>query len=292
MTATCVLDIRNTLGESCFQDPRDGRLWWTDIEGACVYRLDADSEATRFALPGRAGFILPRREPGFVIGFKHQIAVTDAELRVFTRIVDVEVEPAATRVNDAAVDPFGGIVFGTFDETPDPAERRPIAAVYRLAPDGTLSRLFDGVTVSNGLAFSPEGDVMYFADTRDGTIRRFHVEQGFASWHEIEPLAGPDVAPGRPDGAEVDSAGNYWSARVHGGCAVRLSPDGRVTARVDLPVDRPTCVALGGPDLSTLFVTSLRGTRSAEDLARTPLAGGLFAAPVDVPGRPQRLASL
>jgi len=54
-----------------------------------------------------------------VIGFKHQIAVTDAELRVFTRIVDVEVEPAATRVNDAAVDPFGGIVFGTFDETPD-----------------------------------------------------------------------------------------------------------------------------------------------------------------------------
>lgn len=83
--ADLLIDCRNRLGEGCFVDPRDGCLWWTDIEGSGAYRRDAAGNVTRFVLPGRAGFILPRREPGFVIGFPNQIVLADQDLRVFTR---------------------------------------------------------------------------------------------------------------------------------------------------------------------------------------------------------------
>lgn len=291
-TAAILVDCRNRLGEGCFVDPRDGCLWWTDIEGSSVHRLDADGTVTRFMLPGRAGFILPRRDPGFVIGFPKQLVLADQELRVFTRLHDVEPDVSETRINDAAVDPFGGIVFGTFDETHIMADRRPIASVYRLAPDGGLRRLFGGVTISNGLAFSPDGATMYFADTPDGRIRRFRIGDGFTTFEEIAALAGPGAAPGAPDGGITDAEGNYWSARVWGGCVVRFAPDGTMNARIDLPTKGPTCVALGGDDRRTLFITTLRVRHSGAELAAAPQAGGMFAAKVDVPGTRQRLCLL
>jgi len=275
MKARCLVDCKNTLGESIFQDPRDGCLWWTDIEESCVWRLDQAGKTTRFDLPDRAGFILPTERQGFVIGFPNQVARADQNLQVFTPLHDVEPDIPQTRINDAAVDPFGGIVFGTFDETPDMEARRPIASVYRLAPDGSLSTLFGGVIVSNGLAFSPSGDLMHFADTADGTIRRFRLDQGFSSFDEIEPLAGPDIASGMPDGAEVDSEGNYWNARVWGGCVMRIAPDGSVTAKVDLPTKGPTCPRLGGDDLNTLYITTLRVRHTDEELDAAPEAGGI-----------------
>lgn len=292
MKARCLVDCKNTLGESCFWDPRDGCLWWTDIEERCAYRRNEDGTTTRFDLPDRAGFILPREKPGFVIGFPGHVALADRDLQIFTRLHDVETDLPQTRINDAAVDPFGGIVFGTFDETPDMAARRPIASVYRLAPDGALSLLFGGVIVSNGLAFSPGGDCMYFADTADGTIRRFRIGERFSSFDEIEPLAGPDVAPGMPDGATVDSEGNYWNARVWGGCVVRIAPDGSVTVKIDLPTKGPTCVTLGGRGLSDLYITTLRVRHSQSELDNAPEAGGIFCAPVDGAGLPQRLSVL
>lgn len=290
--AALLVDCRNRLGEGCFIDPRDGCLWWTDIEGSSAYRWDSAGTVTRYVLPGRAGFILPRRAPGFVIGFPKQLMLADQDLRVFTRLHDVEPEVPETRINDAAVDPFGGIVFGTFDETHVMADRRPIASLYRLAPAGDLRRLFGGIVISNGLAFSPDGGTMYFADTPDGRIRRFAVGADFATLEEIAPLAGPDAAPGAPDGGVTDAAGNYWSARVWGGCVVRFAPDGVINARIDLPTKGPTCVALGGEGGDTLFITTLRVRHSAAELAAAPAAGGAFSAKVDVPGTPQRLSLL
>ncbi|RMF36956.1 MAG: SMP-30/gluconolactonase/LRE family protein [Alphaproteobacteria bacterium] len=290
--ARLVADCRNRLGECCFEDPRDGNLWWTDIEGSCVWRMDRDGNTARFMLPGRAGFILPRREPGFVIGFPKQLALADQSLSSFTRLHDVEPDLPQTRINDAEVDPFGGIVFGTFDETPQMEDRRPVASVYRLGPDGSLKRLFGDVIISNGLAFSPAGDIMYFADTPDGRIRRFRLGADFASLDEIEPLAGRDDAPGLPDGGTVDADGSYWSARVWGGCAVRFDDRGRITARIDLPTKAPTCVTLGGAGRRRLFITTLSTRHSAEELTDVPFAGGVFAADIDRPGLEQRLCTL
>ena len=292
LTARLVADCRNALGECCFQDPRDGCMWWTDIEGSRAWRMDSGRSTTSFVLPGRAGFILPRRERGFVIGFPHQICLADDCLGTFTKLHDVEPELPQTRINDACVDPFGGIVFGTFDETKDMEMRRPIASVYRLAPDGSLNRLFGGVIISNGLAFSPDGATMYFADTPVGLIRRFRVGPDFSSFDEVEPLAGADAANGLPDGGTVDTEGRYWSARVWGSCVVRFDENGRVDMKIDVPTKGPTCVTLGGLTLSDLFITTLRVHHTEEELEAVPQAGGLFSVPVSARGLPQPLCTL
>lgn len=292
ISADLVVDCKNALGECCFQDPRDGVLWWTDIDGSRIWRMDANRSTTSFVLPGRAGFILPREEDGFVIGFPDQLCLANSDLTRFTQLHDVEPDLPQTRINDACVDPYGGIVFGTFDETPEMEKRRPVGAVYRLGNDGALTRLFGDVTISNGLAFSPDGLVMYFADTPVGTIRRFRVGPEFSSFDEIAPLAGSDDAPGLPDGGTVDAEGRYWCARVWGGCVVRFGTDGKVDSRINLPTKGPTCVTFGGPDLDELFVTTLRRHHSEDELAAADHAGGLFSARPGTPGLPQRLCAL
>lgn len=289
MEATCVVDCKNTLGEGCVWDPRDGAVYWTDIAESRIYRLGGDGAVTVFPLPERAGFILPRKQQGFVLGLATRIVTCDASFKTFTTIAVIEEDLPQTRVNDAAVDPFGGIVFGTFDER----DRKPVAALYRCAPSGEITRLLSDITISNGIAFSPAGDLLYFADTADGPIRRF--QPGSSGWNElreISPLAGLDVAAGRPDGAVVDSEGSYWNARVWGGCLVRISADGRVQETVKLPTKGPTCVTLGGKDGRTLFATTLRVMHTEEELEAAPLAGGLFSVRVTVPGVPQRLADI
>jgi L-arabinonolactonase len=286
--AACRVDCRNTLGESCIWDPRDDSLYWTDIEEKQMFRLGATGEVTSFALPERAGFLLPRQGEGFIVGFADGIARADQRLTTFERLVQIEPNLPQTRVNDAAADPFGGVVFGTFDER----DRQPVASVYRLGPDGSLRRLLTGVTISNGLAFSPDGGTMYFADTPLGLVRRFAIGADFLSFEEISPLAGPEIAPGSPDGATVDIEGSYWSARVWGGCVVRIAPDGRLMETIDLPVKGPTCVALGGDDLRRLFATTLRLRHSEEELMSAPKAGGLFEADVRTAGTVQRLCQI
>ena len=291
MKVHCALDCKNTIGESCFWDSRDKSLWWTDIEGKCAYRLDEYGMDTRFELPDRAGFILPRVDPGFIIGFSDRVVIADPLLREFTNLHSVEANIPHTRINDAKVDPFGGIVFGTYNESQD-KERKPVASVYRLSPEGSLSRLFGGVTVSNGLAFSLDSTRMYFADTAVAVVRQFLLGPNFESFEETNPLAGADVAPGKPDGATVDSQDHYWSARVWGSCIARIDPEGTVVDIIEVPVKGPTCVALGGSNLDELFITTLRTRHSDSDLAEFPLAGGLFKVRVDTPGIPQVACSV
>ncbi|WP_366929474.1 SMP-30/gluconolactonase/LRE family protein [Mesorhizobium sp.] len=150
-----------------------------------------------------------------------------------------EIEPhlAQTRVKDAAIDPYGGIVLGTYNEQ----SREPVGGVYRIAPNGEVVTLFSGVAAANGLAFSPDGRIMYFTDTTEGTIRRFALAPQFGGLAELGPLAGPNIAPGSSDGATVDIEGGYWSARLRGGCVVRIDGNGHLTDRVDMPSRAPTC---------------------------------------------------
>lgn len=292
MKFECVADCKNALGECCFWDPRDEWLWWTDIEGCLICCLSSNNNVHKFPLPERAGFILPRWEPGYVVGFADWIALADEELENFEWLHNIEADLPETRINDATVDPFGGIVFGTINENPDKSARRPIASVYRLAPDGSLAKLFGGITVTNGLEFSLDGRTMYFADTGDGVIRRYTVGDEFSTFHEIEPLAGPDIAQGMPDGATIDSEGNYWNARVWGSRVISLDPFGNLIQNIELPVKGPTCVTFGGDDLKDIYVTSLRTRHSDVDLAESPLAGGLFKARAEIPGRVQPLCLL
>jgi sugar lactone lactonase YvrE len=155
------------------------------------------------------------------------------------------------------------------------------------------------VTVSNGLAFSPDGRTMYWSDTTahriyaldfdgsDGTLSRQRV---FAEF----PLKAPGQIladyGGRPDGAAVDAEGAYWVAMYEGQRLLRLSPAGELLREVPLPVRCPTMPCFGGADLRTLYVTTARDKRPAGELAAQPLAGCVLAMAVDVPGLPVNFA--
>jgi sugar lactone lactonase YvrE len=157
------------------------------------------------------------------------------------------------------------------------------------------------ITVSNGLAWSPDARTMYWSDTKahttyaldfeasDGDIARRRV---FAQFPAKRPDQDLDTYGGRPDGAAVDAEGGYWAAMFEGARLLRFAPDGTLTREVKLPVRCPTMPCFGGRDLKTLYVTTSRERRPSEELACEPLAGCVLQLQVDVPGLPANFAMI
>jgi sugar lactone lactonase YvrE len=153
-------------------------------------------------------------------------------------------------------------------------ERRPLGALFRVAPDGTVERKREGLFTSNGLAWSPDGRTMFHSDSRGCWIERWEFDPQSGAISGQTRIATPQEEDGRPDGATVDAEGTYWSAGVSAGCLNRYTRDGALLARVPVPV--PTMPCFGGPDLRTLFVTSLTPAGGDTGLvvsARAPVAG-------------------
>jgi sugar lactone lactonase YvrE len=189
-------------------------------------------------------------------------------------------EPPTNRLNDGKVGPDGCFWVGSMDEN---SPRQKTAALYRVTPQGRIERKAEGYAVSNGLAWSPDGSVMYHSDSTAGIIEAwdFDTRSGALANHRVlATLANED---GRPDGAAVDVAGVYWSAGPSAGCINRISPSGALLSKLPFPVPGPTMPCFAEGDL---YVTSLREGRSPEALAQHPTLGGLFRAEAPVRGAP------
>lgn len=194
------------------------------------------------------------------------------------------VDPALIRFNDAKVDPFGAVVAGTmaFDAA------RGSAALYRLRSDGALESLLTGVTISNGLAWSPDGTTMYYIDSGNNAIERF----GYSADEALGPrtrfaeigLPTDSRAPGAPDGMCIDSDEHLWVAVWGSGEVRRYSPDGRLVAVVTVEASNVSSCAFVGRDHDRLMITtSLQGVSTMQHLAQ-PQSGRLFLADVGVTG--------
>jgi sugar lactone lactonase YvrE len=147
-----------------------------------------------------------------------------------------------------------------------------------------------GMTNSNGLAWTPDGKIMFHADTTSHRIDVYDYDLATGTQSNGRNLVTFEADKttgtygGRPDGAAIDSEGNYWIAMYEGGRILKLSPTGELLQQVDLPLVCPTAVCFGGPDLRTLYVTSACGGRPAEELAKYPHSGKVLAVRVDVAG--------
>jgi sugar lactone lactonase YvrE len=164
-----------------------------------------------------------------------------------------------------------------------------------------MSKVADRITTSNGLAWSPDARTMYWADTKAHAVFAFDFERagGALSNRRVFVQFPPKVEGqglggygGRPDGAAVDCEGHYWVAMFEGARVLRIAPDGSVSREVPLPVRSPTMPCFGGAELKTLYITTARENRPADELAREPLAGCVLQMHVDVPGLPANLARL
>jgi L-arabinonolactonase len=278
--AALLLDTKCTLGEAATWCAKTGRLYWTDIEGARLWRYDpSDGRSTFWRMPERLATFALCADPHYLLlGLATHLAFFDLATGETRRIVDVE-PGLTTRVNDGRCDRQGRFVFGTKDES-SPA--RPVGGFYRLNTDLSLERLpLPAPAISNSIAFSPDGATMYYCDSLIPEIRAcdYRADGSIARDRRFTQVTGAGV---EPDGSTVDRDGGLWNAQWNGARVVRYGPDGVETDRIEVPTVQTTCVALGGPRLGTLYITSARIGLDAAALANDTRAGGVFVA---VPGR-------
>ena len=271
----CVVDCRDLLGESPIWCPADQRLYWLDIKGQTIsWFTPGTGEYTQVPVDEQPGALVLRERGGMAVAFFGGFRFFDPETGAVETIHDIETDGADCRLNDGRCDRQGRFWAGSMDNA---MTGRPLGSLYRLDPDLSLHKADTGIVVSNALAFSPEGDVMYFGDLGQDVIWAYDLDTDTGEISNKRVFAGPGSAPGLPDGSTVDSEGYIWSARWKGWCLARFAPDGTLDRTVEIPLQLITCPMFGGPDLDVLYVTTSRFRLSEDELAGQEQAGGVFA---------------
>jgi sugar lactone lactonase YvrE len=288
-TAELVADTRCAVGESPVWDQRDQRLYWVDIDGATIYRLEHDGTPRAWKMPEKVGCIAPHVGGGWIAAMRatvrrvhlHEDGRAENEV-----LATVQHLASPMRFNDGRCDRQGRFWVGTIFE--DTKAGNDSGRMYRYTGKAGLE--FSGIDkliVTNGLAWSPDGRTMYLADSWSGSrlIWAFDYDTATGTSRNRRVFVDMHLHIGRPDGAAIDAEGCYWICSADGGCVLRFDPTGKRIGRIDVPVKKPTMAAFGGPKLDTLYITSIRPKNI--DLSDQPLAGGLFVAKPGVTGLPE-----
>jgi sugar lactone lactonase YvrE len=282
--AACVVDCKNVLGEGPVWCPRDQVLWWIDISNPTLWRLTPRSGAVeRWPLPKPPGSFALRRDGGFLIAFRTGLATLDAPGGEVRWLEVPELNLGDERFNDGKTDRAGRFWTGTLD-------RRlgaPIGQLYRVERGFRVAAMDRGVTIANGIGWSPDDRTLYFTDTPARRIYRYDFDRAAGRIANRQVFVEVDPGDGGPDGLTVDAAAYVWSAQFDRWCLNRYAPDGRLDRSVRLPVQRPTSCVFGGPELATLYVTSASFDLAPDAAAAQPHAGGVFALDVGERGLPE-----
>jgi sugar lactone lactonase YvrE len=254
-----------------------GGLRWVDMLAGDVLSLESDGTVRRSHVGTVAAALRPRRGGGAVIAVERGFALQDAD---GTRTdLDAVWDDRSIRMNEGGCDPDGRFWCGSvaYDQ------RTGAAALYRLDADHSVRRVLDGVTISNGLDWSPDGSLAYYDDTATHRIDVFDYDArtGLTGRRPFVVLTDGD----HPDGLTVDAEGGVWVALNGSGVVHRYTPAGVLDEVVELPTAQVTACTFGGPDLDQLFITTSREGMGPDD---DPIAGSLFRADVGVPGLPVR----
>ncbi|MFI7432217.1 SMP-30/gluconolactonase/LRE family protein [Micromonospora haikouensis] len=264
-------------GEGPVWCPADQRLRWVDMLVGDILALDpATGVVTRRHVAPVVAALRPRSAGGLVVAVERGFALLRDD--TVQLLPEVWSNPSI-RMNDGACDPLGRFYCGSMAYDAAPGR----AALHRLAADGTVETVLTGLTVSNGLAWTRDGDAAWYVDSATQRLDVFAFDPATGELRDRRPVVAVPPAAGTPDGLCLDSEGGAWVALWDGGAVHRYAPDGRLTAVVELPVRRPTACAFGGPDHADLYVTSSRLGLPADD--RSP-AGALFRFRPEVPGFP------
>jgi L-arabinonolactonase len=261
------------LGESPLWDSATEQLYWVDVVSRSVRALDPTSGRERsWSTPSPVGSIGLAGEDSLVLALQdgfYRLHLPSSRIESIVRLDDAD---PAMRLNDGKMDRTGRFLCGGMGLKADPR-----GALHRLTAPGKLERLADGIRISNSLCFSPDGDLMYFADSLSHKIMVHDYDRHGDSVGPPRLFLDTTPLKSAPDGATVDGDGHLWVALVQTRQVARVSPAGTVVATIDLPVDFPSCPAFGGPTMETLFVTSIRDSGTGRMVSSHPNAGSLFA---------------
>jgi sugar lactone lactonase YvrE/DNA-binding IclR family transcriptional regulator len=272
------------LGEGPTWLPNERKLVLVDILAPAIIIADPrDGSFQSHPMPELVGAVVPRRRGGFVAAMQTGLKAVDLDTGAVSTIAAPEATKPGNRFNDGKCDRRGRFWAGTLaiDTTPGHG------SLYRLDPDGRCTCVESGFHVSNGLGWSPDDRTFYFTDSGAKRIYAydFDIETGTLANRRV--FVEVPEGSGAPDGMAVDAEGFVWSAHWDGWCITRYDPQGRVDRVINLPIPRPTSCAFGGPDFTTLYVTSARIRLSVQQLAEAPLSGSVFAIQTGVKGLPE-----
>lgn len=269
MDVRCVVQASDRLGEGPVWSPLEGRLYWFDIKG---FRLSWYEPATdargAFALPLRASAAAPRARGGLLVATEKGLAHVDPDAGAL-EVVQPHDLGEGFRSNDGKIDTMGRFWWSSMD---DNGGVRP-GAVFVSTPNGVTRKALTGIHIPNTLSVSPDGKLLYVADSKRQTIFAHRTDD----LRQAKEFANTRGQPASPDGSAVDAEGFLWNAQWGGARIVRYAPDGTIDRIVQMPVSQPTSCAFGGADLATLYVTSAWDELSPQAQAAQPLAGALFA---------------
>jgi sugar lactone lactonase YvrE len=276
LTVRCVVQASDRLGEGPVWSPVENRLYWFDIKGLRLSWFEPATDARgTFALPLRASAAAPRRAGGLLMATERGLAFCDPHAGTFQMAQAYDLGEGF-RTNDGKIDVAGNFWWSTMD---DDGGKRP-GSVFRTGPDMKTERMLTGIHIPNTLSVSPDGALLYVADSKLQTIFAHRMDD----LSQAKAFAHTRGQPATPDGSAVDAEGYLWNAQWGGWRIVRYAPDGRVDRVVDVPVEQPTSCAFGDEDLSTLYITSAWEDLSDAARLKQPLAGGLFAFEAGVKG--------
>jgi sugar lactone lactonase YvrE len=264
------------LSEGPGWDRARGELLWVDIVASRLHRGRPRGEGPLDELPPmqfdrHVGAAVPAAAGGYVLAAGGGFLFVD-ERGVVAELAQPEAGHREVRMNDGACDPQGRFWAGTmaYDETPG------AGVLYRLELDGTCTTVLEGLTISNGIGWSPDATEMYLADSGTARVDAFDFDPPSGAVSRRRTIIEVAAGDGVPDGLTVDAEGNLWVALWGGRALRRYTPDGRCLATLVMSVDCPTSCGFGGPDGATLFITTAREGLSDEDIARQPDAGRVF----------------
>jgi sugar lactone lactonase YvrE len=281
-----VLDAKARLGEGAVWDARRQLLYWVDIEGHEVHVFDPAAVHDRsFSLGDSVGTVVPRAKGGVALTLGRAFALLDLETRRVSVLAEPEEEKVrlGNRFNDGKCDPRGRFWAGTMALSEAPAA----GGLYRLDPDGSVRRMLEGVSISNGIVWNASADRMFYIDTPTREVAVFDYDDATGQIQNRRVAARLPTRHGWPDGMTIDAEGMLWIAEWDGACVSRWDPaGGKLLRRIELPVSRVTSCAFGGPGLDELYVTTAWSRLDPAQRRAQTLAGGLFRLHAGVKGVP------
>jgi sugar lactone lactonase YvrE len=282
----CVAPAGDRCGEGAVWHEAEQAVYWCDINRFLIHRFDEKDKAVKswfFDEPVTA-LALTDREDTLAVALGSRVILwkPDSDSRVDHHF-RLEGWPQV-RLNDGRADPRGSFWVGSMrnNVAPDGTAGEAGGAngvLFRIDPDGSITEWRRNIGISNTLAWSPQHDKFYFADTLANEVRVYDYDKSTGEIREERPFL-RDFPRGNPDGSAMDSEGYLWNCRYGGGCIVRVSPEGKVDRVIEMPVTNITTCIFGGPQLTTLYVT----TASNGVAATERLSGGLFAIQTNVQG--------
>jgi sugar lactone lactonase YvrE len=279
-----VWDGKAMLGEGPVWDHTSGQLIWVDIMGKSVHFFDPTKGVDgTITLEQRIGAAVPRIKGGLILALENGFHEFNLETKRLTKLIDPESDRPENRFNDGKCDDAGRFWAGTMDMN----EELPHGSLYCLETNGTIRKSVENVIVSNGIAWSPDNQTMYYIDspTKRVLAYDFVLESGELSNPRIIVTI-PD-GEGFPDGMTVDTDGMLWIAQWDGWQVSRWDPkSGKKLSSIPVPAARVTSCVFGGENFDELFITTARVGLDEKQLADQPSAGGIFCIKPGYKGRP------